>query len=139
MKILVACEESQALTIELRRLGHEAYSCDIQECSGRHPEWHIKGNVLPILNGECDFKTMDGERHAISGRWDMIIAFPPCTKTSNAGARHLWKGGKLNISRYYAGLCGKALFLAIWAADCDRVVIENPTPSKIYQYPERCK
>lgn len=136
MKILVACEESQAVTIELRRLGQEAYSCDIQECSGGHPEWHIKGDVLPLLNGDCEFYTMDGERHAISGRWDMIIAFHPCTKTSNAGARHLWKGGKLNISRYYAGLCGKALFLAIWAADCDRVVIENPTPSKIYQYPE---
>ena len=136
MKILAACEESQALTIELRRLGHEAYSCDIQECSGWHPEWHIKGDVLPLLNGDCEFNTMDGKRHAISGRWDMIIAFPPCTKTSNAGARHLWKGGKLNISRYYEGMCGKALFLAIWAADCDRVVIENPTPSKIYQYPE---
>lgn len=60
---------------------------------------------------------MDGARHSISGKWDMIIAFPPCTKTSNAGARHLWKGGKLNIPRYYDGLCGKALFLAIWAAE----------------------
>lgn len=66
----------------------------------------------------------------------MIIAFPPCTKTSNAGARHLFKDGKLNISRYYEGLCGKALFMAIWAADCDKVVIENPTPSKVYDYPE---
>ena len=88
MKILVACEESQAVTIEMRRLGHEAYSCDIQECSGGHPEWHIKGDVLPLLNGDCEFNTMGGEWHAISGRWDMIIAFPPCTKTSNAGARH---------------------------------------------------
>ena len=61
----------------------------------------------------------------------MIIAFVPCTKTSNAGARHLYKGGKLNLSRYYEGLCGKALFLAVWAADCEKVVIENPTPSKI--------
>ena len=66
----------------------------------------------------------------------MIIAFPPCTKTSNAGARHLYKGGRLNLKRYYAGLCGKALFLAIWAADCERLVIENPTPSRIYDYPE---
>lgn len=136
MKILVACEESQAVTIELRRLGHEAYSCDIQEQSGGHPEWHIMADVLPLLNGNCEFTTMDGARHSISGKWDMIIAFPPCTKTSNAGARHLWKGGKLNIPRYYDGLCGKALFLAIWAADCDKVIIENPTPSKIFEYPK---
>lgn len=120
MKILVACEESQAVTIELRRLGHEAYSCDIIPCSGGHPEWHIMQNVLPLLNGNCSFKTMDGTEHSIETRWDMIIAFPPCTKTSNAGARHLWKGGKLNIERYYDGLCGKALFLAIWAADCEK-------------------
>ena len=86
MKILVACEESQAVTIELRCLGHEAYSCDIQECSGGHPEWHIKVDVLPLLNGDCEFNTMDGERHSIAGRWDMIIAFPPCTYLSNAGA-----------------------------------------------------
>lgn len=77
MKILVACEESQAVTIELRKLGHEAYSCDIQECSGGHPEWHIQGDVLPLLNE----------------KWDMIIAFPPCTYLSNAGAVHLFRGG----------------------------------------------
>ena len=136
MNIFVGCEESQAVTIELRKLGHNAFSCDISECSGGHPEWHIKGDVLPLLNGNCQFKTMDGNEHQIEGRWDMIIAFPPCTKTSNAGARHLWKGGKLNIQRYYEGLCGKALFLAIWAADCDKVIIENPTPSKIYDYPQ---
>lgn len=136
MQILVACEESQAVTIELRRLGHEAYSCDIIDCSGGHPEWHIMQDVLPLLNGRCAFRTMDGTEHEILGRWDMIIAFPPCTKTSNAGARHLWKGGKLNLPRYYDGLCGKALFLTIWNADCEKVIIENPTPSKIFEYPE---
>ena len=135
MKILVACEESQAVTRELRRLGHEAYSCDIIPCSGGHPEWHIMQDVLPLLNGYCEFSSMNGEAHYIRGKWDMIIAFPPCTKTSNAGARHLWKGGKLNIKRYYDGLCGKALFLAIWAADCDKVIIENPTPSRIFDFP----
>lgn len=135
MKILVACEESQAVTIELRKLGHEAYSCDIIDQSGGHPEWHIIGNVLPLLNGVCTFSTSDEAQHVITDRWDMIVAFPPCTKTSNAGARHLWKGGKLNIQRYYEGLCGKALFLAIWAADCDKVIIENPTPSKVFDYP----
>ncbi len=136
MKILAACEESQAVTIKLRKLGHEAYSCDIIPCSGVHPEWHIQADMLPLLNGNCTFTTMDGAEHTIEGKWDMIIAFVPCTKTSNAGARHLYKGGKLNIPRYYEGLCGKALFLATWAADCDRVIIENPTPSKVFDYPE---
>lgn len=136
MKVLVACEESQAVCIEYRKLGHEAYSCDLIECSGGHPEWHIMQDVLPLLNGRCSFKTMDGQHHEIADRWDMIIAFVPCTKTSNAGARHLYKGGVLNIPRYYEGLCGKALFLAVWAADCDKVIIENPTPSKIFDYPK---
>ena len=136
MNVLFACEESQRCCVAFRERGHNAFSCDILPCSGGHPEWHIQQDVLPLLNGRCTFKTMDGTDHTISGRWDMIIAFPPCTKTSNAGARHLWKGGNLNIQRYYEGLCGKALFLAIWAADCDRVVIENPTPSKVFEYPE---
>lgn len=135
MNVLIACEESQAVCKAFREKGHNAFSCDIIECSGGHPEWHIQGDVLQLLNGYCTFKTMDGTEHKIDGKWDMIIAFPPCTKTSNAGARHLWKDGKLNIPRYYEGLCGKALFLAIWAADCEKVVIENPTPSKIFDYP----
>lgn len=136
MKILVACEESQAVVIEMRKMGNEAFSCDVQDCSGGHPEWHIKADVLPLLNGDCSFETMDGKKHTIKGSWDMIIAFPPCTKTSNAGARHLYRGRRLNLQRYYEGLCGKALFLAIWAADCDKVVIENPTPSRIFEYPK---
>ena len=72
MKILVACEESQAVTIELRKLGHEAYSCDIIECSGGHPGWHIKQDVIPLLNGYCTFKTQDGKLHFVMKRWDMI-------------------------------------------------------------------
>ena len=135
MKVLVACEESQEVCKAFRALGHEAYSCDILECSGGHPEWHIQADILPLLNGNCTFTTMDGAEHMIDGKWDMIIAFVPCTKTSNAGARHLYKSGKLNIPRYYEGLCGKALFLAVWAADCEKVVIENPKPSKIFDYP----
>ena len=136
MNVLIACEESQRVCMAFRAKGHNAFSCDIMECSGGHPEWHIQGDVLPLLNGFCKFKTMDGTEHEIADRWDMIIAFVPCTKTSNAGARHLWKGGKLNIPRYYEGLCGKALFMAVWMADCDKVVIENPTPSKVFEYPE---
>lgn len=135
MKVLVACEETQEVCKAFRALGHEAYSADIQEPSGGHPEWHILGDVLPLLNGRCEFETMDGTKHAILGKWDMIIAFVPCTKTSNAGARHLYKGGLLNIPRYYEGLCGKALFMSVWMADCEKIVIENPTPSKIFDYP----
>ena len=136
MNVLVACEESQVVCKAFRKKGHNAFSCDIMECSGGHPEWHIHGDMLPLLNGRCSFTTMDGNTHTIVGKWDMIIAFVPCTKTSNAGARHLYKGGLLNIPRYYEGLCGKALFLAVWAADCEKVVIENPTPSKVFDYPE---
>ena len=136
MKILAACEESQAVTKELRRLGHEAYSCDVIDCSGGHPEWHIRQDVIPLLNGRCEFTTCDGAVHKINGKWDMILAFPPCTKTSNAGARHLWKNHQLNLQRYYDGLCGKALFMTIYNADCERIVIENPVPSRIFEYPK---
>ena len=121
MKILVACEESQAVTIELRRLGHEAYSCDIQECSGGHPEWHIKGDVLPLLNGGREFNTMGGERHAISGRWDMIIAFPPCTDLAVSGARHFAK--KRADGRQQASI---DFFMKFANAHCDMIAIENP-------------
>ena len=100
MKILVACEESQAVTKELRALGHEAYSCDIIECSGGHPEWHIQMNVLNILepvdDGELvaiSFCTMDGEVHVVE-KWDMIIAFPPCTYLTVTGNR--W----FNVEKY---------------------------------------
>ena len=121
MKILVACEESQAVTIELRKLGHEAYSCDVLPCSGGHPEWHLQQDVIPLLQE----------------KWDMIIGFPPCTYLSNAGARHLYPGGKLNKERYKKGLEGKKLFMAIYNADCPKIAIENPTPSKIYELPEK--
>ena len=136
MKVLVACEESQAVTMELRKLGHEAYSCDIIECSGGHPEWHIQGDALKLINGNCTFQTMDGQTHTIEGKWDMIIAFPPCTYLTNAGARHLWKGGVLNEERYAKGLEGKKFFMEFFNADCPKIAIENPTPSKIYELPK---
>lgn len=121
MKILVACEESQAVTIELRNLGHEAYSCDTEPCSGGHPEWHLQQDVVPLLKE----------------KWDMILAFPPCTYLTNAGARHLWKNHELNQERYTKGLEAKEFFMLFYNADCPRVAIENPTPSKIYELPEK--
>lgn len=135
MRILVACEESQAVTIEMRKLGHEAYSCDIEPCSGGHPEWHIRQDVIPILNGKCEFFTSDYIIHAIFEKWDMIIAFPPCTFLSNAGAKHLYKGGVLNYERYSRGLKAKEFFMRIYNADCPKIAIENPMPSKVFEIP----
>ena len=137
MKVLVACEESQAVTIELRRLGHEAYSCDVIECSGGHPEWHIMQDVLPLLNGDCEFLSMDGQAHTIEGKWDMIIAFPPCTYLSNAGACRLYpKKGQLNMERYNKGLEAKEFFLKFLNADCPRIAVENPVSSSVFQMPK---
>lgn len=136
MKILVACEESQAVTKEFRRKGHEAYSCDIIDCSGGHPEWHIRWDVIPLLDGNCSFITCDGELHRIEGKWDMILAFPPCTYLTNAGARHLWKNHELNQERYAKGQEAKEFFMKFYNADCPKIAIENPTPSKIYDLPK---
>ena len=137
MRILVACEESQAVTKELRRLGHEAYSCDIIECSGGHPEWHIMQDVLPLLGGDCEFLSMDGARHEIKGKWDMIIAFPPCTYLSNAGACRLYpRKGHLNVERYRKGIEAKEFFKKFLNADCPRIAVENPVSSSVFQMPK---
>lgn len=85
MNILIACEESQRVCIAFRDKGHNAFSCDILSCSGGHPEWHICGDVLPLLNGNCDFYTLDGVRHRINRKWDVIIAHPPCTYLTLSG------------------------------------------------------
>lgn len=135
MKVLVACEESQTVCKAFRERGHEAYSCNIQEPSGGHPEWHIMGDVLEsILGGQIT--TMDGQTHDV-GSWDLLIAYPPCTYLSNAGANHLFRGHKLNIQRYYHGMCGKALFMAFFKCDIPRICIENPVPSRIFELPEK--
>ncbi len=136
MKILIACEESQAVCKEMRRLGHECYSCDIIECSGGHPEWHIMQDVLPLLNGNCTFKTMDGVEHTIDSKWDMIIAHPPCTYLSNAGARFLYPKGVLNEERLRKGIMAKDFFMAFYHANCEKVAIENPVPSSVYMMPK---
>ena len=121
LKILVACEESQAVTSELRRLGHEAYSCDIIDQSGGHPEWHIMQDVIPLLNGNCEFETTNGERHRVDGKWDMIIAFPPCTDLTVAGAKYFEQ--KRNDGRQRKSI---EFFCKFLEADCDKIAIENP-------------
>ena len=135
INILVACEESQRVCEAFRKLGGKAYSCDIMECSGGHPEWHIMQDVIPLLNGGCSFKTMDGIEHSIDGKWDLIIAHPPCTYLSNAGARFLYPKGVLNEERLAKGMIAKDFFMHFYNADCDRIAIENPIPSKVYGLP----
>lgn len=111
-----------------REREHEAYSCDIQECSGGHPEWHIMEDCLPLLNGNCEFQTMDGVKHRIDGKWDLIIAHPPCTYLTVTGNR--WfnelrygdKAKQRQKDRYKAIV----FFMQIILADCDRIAVENP-------------
>ena len=135
MKVLVACEESQAVCKAFRARGHEAYSCDIIECSGGHPEWHIQGDVLKILNPikhpviddrttikGIEFKTCDGKNHFVYDRWDMILAFPPCTHLCNAGQRWFVEGKKpMKLQREAI-----SFFYKFVMADCEKIVIENP-------------
>ena len=86
MNVLVACEESQAVCKAFRAAGHRAFSCDIQECSGGHPEWHILGDALELINGKCAaFQTMDGKMHGLT-QWDLLIAHPPCTYLRASGS-----------------------------------------------------
>lgn len=117
-RLLVGCEESQRVCIAFRDIGWEAYSCDLMPCSGGHHEWHIQDDVLNHLEG-----------------WDMMILHPPCTYLSNAGARHLYKGGKLQEDRYKQGLLAKEFFMLLYNANCPRICIENPRPSSIYELP----
>lgn len=133
MKVLVACEESQRVCTAFRELGHEAYSCDIQECSGGHPEWHIQGDVLEILNpdaycGTIPFTTMDGKNHWIHGKWDLIIAHPPCTYLSNAGNRYLNVAvyGEKAVQRRQKQKEAFEFFKRFCDADCERICVENP-------------
>lgn len=134
MKVLIACEESQEVCKAFRARGHEAYSCDIQEPSGGNPEWHILGDALKALEGG-QVVTMDGVTHDV-GKWDLLIAHPPCTYLSNAGARHLWKGHELQADRVMLGIQGRDLFMRFWWADVPRICIENPVPMKIWELPQ---
>ena len=121
MKILVACEESQAVTIELRKLGHEAYSCDIEPCSGGHPEWHLQQDVVLLLKQ----------------KWDMIIAFPPCTYMSKAGARWMYpRAGELSDSRFEQAMDAKRFFELFYNHPCEKIAIENPRPLKVVVLPK---
>lgn len=145
MNVLVACDESQRVCTAFREKGHNAFSCDIIPCSGGHPEWHIMEDATKILNPQkmlgknkngIWFYTCDGEYHYFEGKWDLIIAHPPCTYLSNAGARFLYPKGVLNEERLKLGLEAKEFFMQFYNADCDRICIENPTPSRVYELPK---
>lgn len=153
MNVLIACEESQRVCTEFRKIGHNAFSCDIQEPSGGHPEWHILGDVLEVLNpklvsrkhscvhitsGEIRFETMDGTEHCVEGRWDLIIAHPPCTYLTVTGNRwfSVEKYGKRAIERAEKRKEAVDFFMKFVHADCERIAIENPVG---YMSTEYCR
>lgn len=140
MNVLVACEESQEVCKAFRALGHTAYSCDIQRCSGGHPEWHIYGDVLKVMNGFTLFGTQDDTIHddVLNCGWDLIIAHPPCTYMSNAGACRMYpKKGKIDPKRFEKAMEAKSFFMAFYNANCPRIAIENPVPMRVVGLPEK--
>lgn len=141
MNVLIACEESQRVCVAFREKGHNAFSCDIEPCSGGHPEWHIMQDVIPLLDGKCQFTTADSTVHYIGEKWDLIIAHPPCTYLTVTGNR--W----FNVDRYGEKAIQRAkdrekaveFFMAFANADCNRICIENPIGymSTIYKKPSQ--
>ena len=123
MRVLVACEESQEVCKAFRALGHEAYSCDIQPCSGGHPEWHIQVDALELLKL----------------KWDLIIAHPPCTYLTAASAVRLYNPDHTikDIERDAKGWEAAEFFKKFLTADCEKIAVENPRPLKRYGLPER--
>lgn len=146
LNVLIACEESQAECIAFRALGHKAYSCDIQKCRrGGHPEWHICGDVTPLLEGRTQFYTQDGKHHHLS-RWHLIIAHPPCTYLCKVSSVQLhtnpdleieWRGKKMwvNGERYVNLQLGRKFFFKCLNAKCDHLAVENPIPMALAQLP----
>lgn len=139
MNVLIACEESQQVCKAFRIKGHRAFSCDIQECSGGHPEWHICGDVLPLLNGNCNFTLQNGNKDKQIGKWDLIIAHPPCTRLCNSGQRWLYYGTKeYRQNKRKEQKEAIDFFMKFVNANCDKIAIENPSGimSTIYRKPD---
>lgn len=139
MKVLIACEESQRVCTEFRRIGHEAYSCDVQECSGGHPEWHIQGDVLPMLQGG-QFETMDKIKHYVE-KWDLVIAHPPCTYLSAVTTRHLslkCTPPEKVVDRLWKVAKSAVFFMQCYYANADKVAVENPAGfmARLYRKPD---
>lgn len=136
MYVLVACEESQRVCTAFRAKGATAFSCDIQDESGGHPEWHIKGDVLELINGNCTFTTVSGDSYRLRGEWDLIIAHPPCTYLTVAGARYTYANGELNTDRYQKGLQAAEFFYAFYNSNCSHICVENPLPMRCFNLPK---
>lgn len=127
MKVLVACEESQEVCKAFRALGHEAYSCDIQEPSGGHPEWHILGDALKAIDGG-QVTTMDRETHDVS-KWDLLIAHPPCTYLSNVAGIHFslkYRSSEYVVERWKNRGLSAVFFMKFLLANAERIAVENP-------------
>lgn len=136
LRVLIACEESQAECIAFRNLGHEAYSCDIQKCRpGGHPEWHIHSDVLPLLDGLQDFLTQDNIPHHID-EWDLIIAHPPCTYLCKVSLPLLKKNGQLDPIRFCKLKMARDFFFRCLHAKATYVAVENPLPMALAQLPQ---
>ena len=138
MRVLVACEESQTVCKAFRARDHEAYSCDILEPSGGHPEWHILGDALEAVRGG-QITTMDGTAHQV-GQWDLLIAHPPCTYLTSAGSMRLYRiapdGQKWINAERYSRMRKAAKFLETFLqADVPMICVENPAPMHICELP----
>jgi hypothetical protein len=139
MNVLIACEESQVVCSEFRKKGHDAYSCDLVECSGNHPEWHILGDARKVANGNCIFYTQDGVKHIIDREWDLIIAHPPCTRLCNSGQRWLYWGSEEYRENKRKEQKEAIDFFMFWTnVKCNKIAIENPMGimSNLYRKPD---
>ena len=156
MNVLVACEESQRVCTAFREKGHNAFSCDILPCSGGHPEWHIQGDVLKVLNPSfvplgdgweetrikgIEFNTCDGKEHFVNNKWDIIIAHPPCQFLTNTGNPYLnvEKWGEKAIQRAKDREAAFEFFMKFANADCDKICVENPIgyPNTHFRKPDQ--
>lgn len=141
MNVLIACEESQRVCIEFRKRGHDAYSCDIQKCSGGHPEWHILDDAYNVLNGGVA-RLQNGMWLTTVDKWDLIIAHPPCTFLSCVNTRgHSLKKTPKNriIGNTINRIKAMEFFMACVTANCDKIAVENPVGimSTAYRKPDQ--
>lgn len=116
-------------------MGVIAYSCDVMPCSGGYPQFHIQDSCLHYINGDCTFTTQDGKTHTVSGKWDLLIAHPPCTYLTNASSMRLRVDGVIDEERMQKAREAKEFFMQIYHADCDHICIENPVPGRIHELP----
>lgn len=136
LNVLIACEESQAECMAWRQLGHNAFSCDIKPCRrGTPPEWHIVGDVLPLLDGQTDFTTQDNQTHHVDS-WHLIIAHPPCTYLCKVSSVWMRIKGELQPERYAQMKDARAFFFRCLRAKAPYVAVENPLPMALAQLPK---